>query len=75
MEVRFLLPLHLLLLALVAFGPWSRWATVNKRRLAVIGLTYALFLLGCFTLSARIIRAVEPRFQAFLLPGPVVVKY
>ena len=75
MEVRFLLPLHLLLLALVAFGPWPRWATVNKRRLAVIGLTYALFLLGCFTLSARIIRAVEPRFQAFLLPGPVVVKY
>lgn len=75
MEVRFLLPLHLLLLALVAFGPWPRWATVNKRRLAVIGLTYTLFLLGCFILSARIIRAVEPRFQAYLLPGSVVVKH
>ena len=68
MEVRFLLPLHLLLLALVAYGPWPRWAMANKRRVAVIGLTYGLFLLGCFNLSSRITQAVEPRFQAYLLP-------
>ena len=72
MEVRFLLPLHLLLLALGAFGPWPTWAFASKRRLAVVGLAYGLFLLGCFALSARITRAVEPRFQAYLRPGPVV---
>ena len=72
MEVRFLLPLHLLLLALVAFGSWPTQAFATKRRLAVVGLAYGLFLVGCFALSGYITRAVEPRFQAYLLPGPVV---
>ncbi|WP_046242560.1 hypothetical protein [Hymenobacter terrenus] len=69
MEVRFLLPLHLLLLALVSFGPWPTWALATGRRLAVVGLAYGLFLVGCFTLSARITQTVEPRFQAYLLPA------
>ena len=69
MEVRFLLPLHLLILAVVAFGPWPAWATASKRRVTVVGLTYGLFLLVCFSLSARITRVVEPRFQAYLLPS------
>ena len=73
MEVRFLLPLHLLLLALVAFGSWPRWVIANQRRVAAVGVVYALFLVGCFALSASITRAVEPRFQAYLRPGPVVV--
>jgi hypothetical protein len=68
MEVRFLLPLHLLLLALVAFGPWPSWA-VKKARLLVLAVAYGLFMLGCFALSAHITRAVEPRFQAYLLPA------
>lgn len=74
MEVRFLLPLHLLLLALVAFGPWPRWVIANKRRVAAIGVVYGLFLGGCFALSANITQDVEPRFQAFLLPDLGTVK-
>lgn len=69
MEVRFLLPLHLLLLALVAFGHWPGWVIVSKPRLAAVGVIYGLFLLACFSLSATITRAVEPRFQAYLLPA------
>ena len=72
MEVRFLLPLHLLLLALVSFGPWPTQAFTTKRRLVAVGLAYGLFLMSSFALSGYITRAVEPRFQAYLLPGPVV---
>ena len=68
MEVRFLLPLHLLLLALVAFGPWPGWVGASGRRLRLVGAVYGLFLVGCFVWSASITRDVEPRFQAFLLP-------
>jgi len=67
MEVRFLLPLHLLLLALVAFGrmPGRGW---RPGRWALVGAAYVVFLLGCFGWSAGITRAVEPRFRAYLLP-------
>lgn len=66
MEVRFLLPLHLLLLALVAFGQWPAWA-FRGRRAVLTGLVYAGFLLGCFMLSNHIKQTVEPRFRAYLL--------
>ncbi|GAA4356870.1 hypothetical protein GCM10023185_21070 [Hymenobacter saemangeumensis] len=72
MEVRFLLPLHLLLLALVAFGPAPVWVLRSKRRLLLVAAAYGVFLLGCFALSASITRAVEPRFQGYLgyaVPG------
>jgi hypothetical protein len=69
MEVRFLLPLHLLLLALVAFGTVPAWAAASGRRLGLVAAAYVLFLVGCFAWSASITRAVEPRFQAYLLPG------
>lgn len=65
MEVRFLLPLHLLLLALVAFGAWPGW---RPGRWALVGLAYVVFLLGCFGWSAGITRAVEPRFRAYVKP-------
>ena len=67
MEVRFLLPLHLLLLALVAFGRGPGWA-LGGRRWLVTGAAYGLFLGGCFMLSAHILQTVEPRFRPFLLP-------
>jgi hypothetical protein len=43
---------------------------VKKERLVVLAIVYSLFMLGCFALSAHITRAVEPRFQAYLLPAP-----
>jgi len=67
MEVRFLLPLHLLLLALVAFGEFPGWVFRDKRKLALAGVLYGLLLWGCFTWSASIVRAVEPRFQGKLV--------
>jgi hypothetical protein len=66
MEVRFLLPLHLLLLALVAFGHWPGWAFQGRRVLAT-GLVFAGFAWGCFVLSDHIKQTVEPRFRAYLL--------
>jgi hypothetical protein len=66
MEVRFLLPLHLLLLALVAFGQWPVWAFRGQRKVAT-ALAFVLFLTGCLLLSGRIKNAVEPRFRPYLL--------
>ena len=66
MEVRFLLPLHLLLLALVAFGKWPAWVFRGGRKV-VAGLAFVGFLLGCFALSDYIKHTVEPRFRAYLL--------
>ena len=68
MEGRFLLPLHLLLLALVAFGRVPGWLGRRPGRWALVGGAYVVFLLGCFGWSASITRAVEPRFRAYLLP-------
>jgi hypothetical protein len=67
MEVRFLLPLHLLLLALVAFGRWPGWAFRGRQAFAT-GLVFGGFLLSCFALSGHIRQTVEPRFRAYLLP-------
>ena len=66
MEVRFLLPLHLLLLALVAFGQWPAWAFRGGRKVALL-LVFGLYLAGCFWLSNRIKQDVEPRFRPYLL--------
>jgi hypothetical protein len=66
MEVRFLLPLHLLLLALVAFGRWPAWAFREGRKIITV-LVFAGFLLGCFALSDHIKQTVEPRFRPYLL--------
>ena len=68
MEVRFLLPLHLLLLALVAFGqgPARAW---QVRRAAGLLVVFALYLAGCLWLSNSIKQAVEPRFRPYLLAG------
>ncbi|GAB3583856.1 hypothetical protein [Hymenobacter daeguensis] len=66
MEVRFLLPLHLLLLALVAFGRWPAWAFSGRRAL-ITGVVFGGFVLGCFWLSGHIRQTVEPRFRAYLL--------
>lgn len=68
MEVRFLLPLHLLLLALVAFGQWPGWAGPGRRRLGLL-LLFGLYVGGCLRLSDRIKQDVEPRFQPYLLAG------
>jgi hypothetical protein len=68
MEARFLLPLHLLLLALVAFGQWPAWAGRGRHKLALL-LVFVLYLGGCFWLSNRIKQDVEPRFRAYLLAG------
>jgi hypothetical protein len=75
MEVRFLLPLHLLLLALVAFGRFPVWAFRGRYWLALPGC-YSLALVCCFGLSNHIKQMVEPRFRPFLLlaehgTGPV----
>ena len=67
MEVRFLLPLHLLLLALVAFGPWPVWVG-RSRRWPIVVLAYGSFLVGCFALSSNIMQSVEPRFRPYVLP-------
>lgn len=67
MEVRFLLPLHLLLLALVAFGQWPAWAWQGRRKLALL-LVFGFYLMSCFGLSHSIKQAVEPRFRPYLLP-------
>ncbi|MDO7873872.1 hypothetical protein Q5H93_03940 [Hymenobacter sp. ASUV-10] len=69
MEVRFLLPLHLLLLALVAFGRVPGWRQWRPGRWALVGGAYVVFLLGCFGVSVSITRAVEPRFQAYVRAG------
>ena len=66
MEVRFLLPLHLLLLALVAFGQWPEWAWRGRRKLALL-LVFGLYLAGCVGLSHCIRQDVEPRFRSYLL--------
>lgn len=69
MEVRFLLPLHLLLLALVAFGQVPQWVVGGRPgRWVAVGLAYGLFVWACCSWSASITRAVEPRFRAYLLP-------
>lgn len=66
MEVRFLLPLHLLLLALVAFGRWPAWAFQGRRAIITV-LVFGGFVLGCVLLSNHIKQTVEPRFRAYLL--------
>lgn len=66
MEVRFLLPLHLLLLALVAYGQWPDWAWRGRRKLGLL-LIFPLYLAGCIWLSNRIKQDVESRFRPFLL--------
>ncbi len=66
MEVRFLLPLHLLLLALVAFGQWPAWAGPGHRKLGLL-LVFGLYLGGCVWLSENIKQAVELRFRPYLL--------
>ncbi|WP_460503686.1 hypothetical protein, partial [Hymenobacter agri] len=66
MEVRFLLPLHLLLLALVAFGPWPAWSKSGCRRLTLLAV-FGIYLAGCVWLSSRIKHDVEPRFRPYLL--------
>jgi hypothetical protein len=68
MEVRFLLPLHLLLLALVAFGAGPGWLGRQPGRWALVGAAYVVFLLGCFSWSASITQAVEPRFRDYVMP-------
>lgn len=68
MEVRFLLPLHLLLLALVAFGPWPDWAVRGRRPVALL-VVFALYLAGCLWLSNAIKQDVEPRFRPYLAVG------
>lgn len=66
MEVRFLLPLHLLLLALVAYGQWPEWAWRGRRKLGLL-LIFPLYLAGCIWLSNRIKQDVESRFRPYLL--------
>lgn len=53
-ECRYLLPLHLLLYALVGFGWPTAWRprAVPARRLGLLGVVFAVFLVGCFALSA-----------------------
>lgn len=71
MEVRFLLPLHLLLLALVAFGRWPTGGELRSGRRWVVLVAYGLFITGCFAQSANVRHNVEPRFRSYLLePGP-----
>jgi hypothetical protein len=72
MEVRFLLPLHLLLLALVAFGQLPGWAWRGRHRLGLL-LVFGGYLAGCVWLSGRIRHDVEPRFRPYLL-GAAKVK-
>jgi hypothetical protein len=64
-ECRFLVPLHLIIYALVAFGwpaawSWRQWAR-SPMKWQLVGV-YFLFLLGCVTLSASV--------QANLQHGP-----
>ena len=66
MEVRFLLPLHLLLLALVAFGQWPGSAFRGHRSVWTAA-AYVGFVLGCAVLSTQIKQTVEPRFRPYLL--------
>ena len=66
MEVRFLLPLHLLLLALVAFGSWPAWARGGRRSMALLAV-FTLYLVGCLWLSNLIKQHVELRFRLYLL--------
>ena len=66
MEVRFLLPLHLLLLALMAFGQWPAWPGPAHRKLGLL-LVFGLYLGGCVWLSENIKQAVELRFRPYLL--------
>lgn len=68
MEVRFLLPLHLLLLALVAFGSVPAWLR-QGRRWPLVAVAYGVFVLGCFALSASVKQTVEPRFRPYLFPA------
>ena len=73
MEVRFLLPLHLLLLALAAFGPWPTWAWQGRRAVGLL-VVFALYLAGCLWLSNSIKQDVEPRFRSYLLAGSKISK-
>ncbi|WP_354582955.1 hypothetical protein [Hymenobacter sp. UYCo722] len=66
MEVRFLLPLHLLLLALVAFGSWPAWARGGRRPMVLLAV-FAFYLMGCLGLSKLIKQDVELRFRPYLL--------
>lgn len=63
-ECRFLLPLHLLLLAVVAFqtqpSAWFAWLRGRPGRLVVAGLVAGLWLGSCFALSAATERALVP---------------
>lgn len=69
MEARFLLPLHLLLLALVAFGPVPVCLR-HGRKWPLVAVAYGVFVLGCFALSASVKQMVEPRFRPYLFPVP-----
>ena len=69
MEARFLLPLHLLLLALVAFGPVPVWLR-HGRKWPLVAVAYGVFVLGCFALFASVKQTVEPRFRPYLFPVP-----
>lgn len=74
-ECRYLLPLHLLLYALVGFGwpaAWRPWA-VPARRLGLLGVVFAAFLVGCFALSASTQAQLEHGGRSVLgqrLPPP-----
>lgn len=68
MEVRFLMPLHLLLLALVAFGSWPGWAVQGNRGWGLL-LVYGGFVASCFALSTNIKQAVDSRFRPYVLPA------
>ncbi|SFP90845.1 hypothetical protein [Hymenobacter arizonensis] len=67
MEIRYLLPLHLLLLSVVAFDSWPVWAVATIRRAAITAVASVLFVWCCFSLSANVTKSVEPRYHAHLL--------
>lgn len=58
-ECRFLLPLHLLLLVVVAFQFPLRWRMPPRQGVAAVVLL-GLWLVGCFALSAATFRTLQP---------------